>query len=173
MGEITSPGKYNIIQVCQIFDYLQEEIKYTQEPPGEDNWLSPIETLKNCSGDCEDFAMLFSALVTAKGGTARIYMTDNHAFAAVYIGDKKNAAALFQDIESYYGVNLFFAVFEDEFGYWLVADPLGSFYLGGLPANSNANGPPKENNLYSWGFVKTAFIKKSGKTVQVIDVMRE
>lgn len=164
--EITSPypGAYNIFQVCAIFDYLREEIFYIEEE--EDIWSSPIDTLKKCSGDCEDFATLFSALVASKGGTARVYLTDNHAFAAVYIGSKAKAVELFQEIEKYYDSDLFFAVFEDEFGYWLVADPLGSFYLGGLPVGADVIGPSQENNVYNWDFVGTT-------KVNIIDVMRE
>lgn len=164
-NEITSPygSGYNVFQLCAIFDYLREEMKYEFEE--KEKWLTPSEMIIKGCGDCEDYAILFSALVATKGGTARVYMTENHAFAAVYIGNEIKASEIFKNIGEYYDTDLFFAVFEDEFGYWIVADPLGSFYLGGLPVGSDAIGSP-EGNLYNWGFVNT-------KKVSVIDVMRD
>ena len=44
-------------------------------------------TLKVGAGDCEDQAILLSSMIEAVGGTTRVYLTDNHAFAAVYIGN--------------------------------------------------------------------------------------
>jgi hypothetical protein len=166
LNEITSryPGRYNIFQICAIFDYLRDELSYIEE--NEDIWSSPIDTLKKCGGDCEDYAILFSTLIASKKGTARVYLTDNHAFAAVYLGSKTNAADLLTEIETYYAPDLFFTVFEDEFGWWLVADPLSSFYLGGLPVGADVIGPSLENDLYNWGFVGTT-------KVNVIDVMRD
>ena len=165
-NEITSsyPGSYNVFQLCAVFDYLREKMEYI--PEEEDVWSTPSETLMDGGGDCEDFAMLFSALVTAKGGTARIYMTDNHAFASIYIGNENDANDILKNIEEYYGTNLFFATFKDKFGYWLVADPLGSFYLGGLPVGSDVIGPLQGEKLYNWGFVGTS-------KVYIVDVMKE
>ena len=166
VSEITSsyPGAYNVFQLCTIFDYLREEMEYI--PEEEEIWSTPTETIMKGGGDCEDYAILFSALVASKGGTARVYMTDNHAFATVYIGNEKKAMEILQNIEEYYDADLFFAVFEDEFGYWLVADPLASFYIGGLPVGGDVIGPSTESNLYKWDFVNT-------KKVNIIDVMRE
>ncbi|NIA10148.1 MAG: hypothetical protein GWP10_10600 [Nitrospiraceae bacterium] len=166
--EITLPfsGSYNTFQVCSIFDYLVNDLKYIPDPEGEDVWSDPVTTLNRGGGDCEDYAMLFSALVSSIGGTTRIYMTDNHAFATVYIGDGMKAKEVLDDIDAYYGTNLFFATLKDKFGYWLVADPLGSFYLGGLPVGGDAVGPPLSNNLYKWDFTETGHVNS-------IDVMRK
>ncbi len=166
--EITLPfsGPYNIFQVCTIFDYLVDDLKYIQDPDGNDVWSDPITTLSRGGGDCEDYAMLSSALVSSIGGTTRIYMTDNHAFSTLYIGNSTESKDMLEEIDAYYGTNLFFAVLEDKFGYWLVADPLGSFFLGGLPVGGDAVGPPGDNHLYNWDFTETGH-------VNIIDVMRK
>jgi len=166
--EITLPfsGNYNIFQVCAIFDYLFDNLNYMEDPEDKDVWSDPVTTLKRGGGDCEDYAMLFSALVSSIGGTTRIYMTDNHAFATVYIGKGVQANEILDEIDAYYGTNLYFAVMEDDFGYWLVADPLGSFYLGGLPVGGDAVGPPLSSNLYKWDFTETGHVNS-------IDVMRK
>ncbi|MEA2054806.1 MAG: transglutaminase-like domain-containing protein [Candidatus Thermoplasmatota archaeon] len=157
---------YNIFQVCSIYDYILENLKYTNDKEGKDVWSDPVTTLKRRGGDCEDYAMLFSAFVSSIGGTARIYMTDNHAFATVYIGNSTRANEVLDDINDYYGTDLFFAVLEDKFGYWLVADPLGSFYLGGLPVGGDVVGPCNDKRLYNWDFTQTGH-------VNIIDIMRE
>ena len=89
-----------------------------------------------------------AAMVTAAGGTARVYLTDNHAFAAVYIG---RDLSLLKNIDAFYQANLSYAFFKDEFGYWLVADPLASFYLGGLPVGGVATEKNKKN--YEWSII--------------------
>lgn len=137
--------EYNIAKVCAIFDYVYENVEYINDT--DDEWTQPSIALVK-GGDCEEFAMLIAAMVTSIGGTARIYITDNHAFSAIYIGrDLK----LLDCIDSYYQANLSYALFEDEFGYWLVADPLGNFYLGGLPAGGVVEGGG--GRIYKWSIM--------------------
>ena len=166
--EITLPfsGSYNIFQVCSIFDYLLDDLIYIEDPDDKDVWSDPLTTLGRGGGDCEDYAMLFSALVSSIGGTTRIYLTDNHAFSTVYIGGGAQSKEIMDEIDEYYGTSLYFATIKDDFGYWLVADPLASFYLGGLPVGGDAVGPPAGNNLYNWDFTETGH-------VNAIDVMRK
>ncbi|HEC76460.1 MAG TPA: transglutaminase domain-containing protein [Thermoplasmatales archaeon] len=137
---------YNIAQVCAIYEWIYENVEYKNDT--DDKWTSPSYAIL-CGGDCEEFAMLFSAMVNAIGGTTRIYITDNHAFSSVYIGKNLD---LLDSINSYYGSNLTYAFLEDEFGYWLVADPLSSFYLGGLPVGGVVE---EKNNIryYRWSIV--------------------
>lgn len=137
---------YNIAQVCGIYEWIYDNVEYKNDT--DDEWIPPSDAII-VGGDCEEFAMLFSAMVSAIGGTCRIYITDNHAFSTVYIG--KNLELLYS-IDSYYGSNLTYAFFEDEFGYWLVADPLASFYLGGLPVGGMVEG--KDNiKYYRWSLM--------------------
>jgi len=136
---------YNIAKVCAIFDWIYENVKYVND--SNDEWEKPSYALQY-GGDCEEFAMLMAAMITAAGGTARIYLTDNHAFAAVYIGKD---LSLLKDIDAYYHANLSYAFFEDEFGYWLIADPLASFYIGGLPVGSVVIA--KNGKNYEWSII--------------------
>ena len=129
VGPIAAPfgTSYNIFKACAIFDYLQENLEYCPDPEDQDVWTSPTETLRRGCGDCEDYALLYAALAASIGGTVRIYMTDNHAFAAVYIGQEARARQVVEDLHAYYGTEYHVAVLEDDLGVWLVADCLSSF----------------------------------------------
>ncbi len=124
---------YDMGEVCAIFDWLLANVNYTEDPGDGDAWYSPDETLSMMAGDCEDYAMLLAAMVNHAGGTSRIILTKDHAFAAVYIGssasDLDNAT---EDIQAYYGTTVPVHAFTDDTGYWMAADPLGSFHMGGL-----------------------------------------
>ena len=137
---------YNIAKVCAIFDYLYSlrDTKYVNDPDDKDIWNSPSIALMQ-GGDCEEFAMTMAAMTMAEGGTARIYLTDNHAFAAIYIGKD---LSILNSIDSYYHANLSYALFEDNFGYWIVADMLSSFYLGCLPVGGYAL--EGKGRIYQW-----------------------
>lgn len=124
-------GTFDMGKACAIFDYLDRNINYTEDEGG-DKWYSPDRTLETREGDCEDYAMLLASMVKTAGGTARVYLTVDHAFAAVYAGnassDLSNATGA---VRAYYGADLHVHALADESGFWVVADPLGSFYLGG------------------------------------------
>lgn len=64
---------------------VKEEIEYVSDPRGNDIWEPANVTLRIGAGDCEDQAILLSSMLEAVGGTTRVYLTDNHAFAAVYL----------------------------------------------------------------------------------------
>jgi len=135
---------YNIAKVCSIFEYIRNHMKYVNE--SKDEWNSPSIALIQ-GGDCEEFAMTMAAMsmATAKGYVARIYITDNHAFAAIYIGKD---LGILNSIDSYYHAKLSYALFEDKFGYWIVADMLSSCYLGCLPVGGYAL--EGEGRIYKW-----------------------
>ena len=91
-------GDYTIEQVSAIYDHLKENWHYLRDPRGVDYFKTASESLnlgkKNgCVGvgDCDDFAILMSALVEAAGGTTRVILARNnttggHAYAEVYLG---------------------------------------------------------------------------------------
>ena len=139
-------NEYNIGKVCAIFDYLDENCVYTEDPGG-DKWYSPDELLDSMEGDCEDYAMLIAAMVEDIGGTSRVYLTNDHAFAAVYVGnttdDFEQAS---DDVQAYYGANVKTHAMVDETGYWMNVDPLGTFYLGGFAVGQS----PTEQYNGSW-----------------------
>ena len=128
----TQGNNYNIGKVCAIFDYVNENVVYTDDPGG-DVWYSPRDTLGFGIGDCEDYAMLIAAMVEDVGGTTRMYLTNDHAFAAVYLGNNESdLLSATEDVRAYYGTKAKVHAMVDEKGYWIVADPLGTFHLGGL-----------------------------------------
>lgn len=93
-----NPGDYTIEQVSAIYSYLKENWRYVRDPRGVDylnyaNETLAIGTDTKCvgAGDCDDFAILMSALVESVGGTTRIILARNissggHAYAEVYLG---------------------------------------------------------------------------------------
>lgn len=137
--------RYTTALLLGIFEYACG-IEYAQEANGSDYWQSPDETITKKSGDCEDFAILISSLVSAAGGTARFCYTNNHAFAIVYVG--KNISEIQRATEAYYHHKLNMVFVQDEFGYWVVADPAGEPYLGGLPVT----GIPSERSENTWNW---------------------
>jgi len=100
-----SPGDYTIDQICSIYDFLKEGWRYVRDPRGVDYFMYANESLRvgekaSCvgAGDCDDFAILMSALIESVGGTTRIILAHNnstggHAFTEVYIGqlDSQNS----------------------------------------------------------------------------------
>ena len=103
------PGEKTIDQIVSIYDYLKngDESKkgwgYVSDPRGIDDFMFANQTLKNgeranCvgGGDCDDFAILMSALVESIGGTTRIILARNnstggHAYTEVYLGRINNS----------------------------------------------------------------------------------
>jgi sugar lactone lactonase YvrE len=99
------PGEKTIEQIASIYSYLKngDESKkgwgYVSDPRGMDYFMFANQTLKNGDranrvggGDCDDFAILMSALVESVGGTTRIILARNssiggHAYTEVYLGN--------------------------------------------------------------------------------------
>jgi tetratricopeptide (TPR) repeat protein len=99
-----NPGDRTIDQVCSIYKYLkngEDTTKgwiYVGDRRGLDYYRYANESLNlgervKCSGigDCDDFAILMSALIESIGGTTRIILASNnstggHAYAEVYLG---------------------------------------------------------------------------------------
>lgn len=160
------PGAYNIYQVCALFDMVKEEVEYVSDPRGNDIWEPANVTLRIGAGDCEDQAILLSSMIEAIGGTTRVYLTDNHAFAAVYLGNETDATeAAVKGVRAYYG-NVDVNYLTDEYGSWIMLDPTSSLYAGGLPgktAQTKIQGSEGNETERSWTFVDT-------KQVKVIDI---
>lgn len=158
------PGNYNIYQVLAIFDFMLNNLTYISDPAGRDYWAYCSETLNKGGGDCEDFSILFSSMVGAIGGTTRAYLTKTHAFSALYIGNNSEKNEVLDAIEVYYGTEPNFVLFRDGEEYWLAADPAGSLYLGGLPADAEPALISESPLIYGFNFLNTT-------KVHVIDIM--
>ncbi|MDD4651256.1 MAG: transglutaminase domain-containing protein [Methanothrix sp.] len=99
------PGEKTIEQIASIYSYLKNGDSskkgwgYVSDPRGIDYFMFANQTLKNgdranCAGggDCDDFAILMSALVESVGGTTRIILARSssiggHAYTEVYLGN--------------------------------------------------------------------------------------
>ncbi|MFA6371355.1 MAG: transglutaminase domain-containing protein [Methanothrix sp.] len=99
------PGDLTIDQIASIYSYLKngdgtkKGWGYVRDPRGIDDFGFANKTLKigdraNCvgGGDCDDFAILMSALIESIGGTTRIILARNnteggHAYTEVYLGN--------------------------------------------------------------------------------------
>lgn len=158
----TYPGAYNIYQVCALFDMVKEKVEYVSDPRGNDIWEPANVTLKIGAGDCEDQAILLSSMLEAVGGTTRVYLTNTHAFAAVYIGNGTDATnAAIEGVRAYYG-NVDVNYLTDEYGSWLMLDPTSSLYAGGLPgktAQVEVKVTGGNETYRSWTFVSTNEVK--------------
>ncbi len=91
------PGDYSIEQICSIYNYIENNWIYVRDPRGEDYYRYANETLqlgkrRDCAGvgDCDDFAILMSALIEDIGGSTRIILAygpgGGHAYPEVYLG---------------------------------------------------------------------------------------
>jgi hypothetical protein len=110
------PGDLTIDQIASIYGYLKNgdsERKgwgYVRDPRGIDYLRYANASLKlgdraNCvgGGDCDDFAILMSALIESVGGTTRIILARNentggHAYTEVYLGSLSEQNNLVGDI---------------------------------------------------------------------------
>jgi hypothetical protein len=84
-------GKFNLGQVCDIFDNLYQNWKYVNDPKTL-NYVEYASTSiqNNFNGDCDDFAVLICSAILSIGGEARINYAHNsisgHAFTEVNLG---------------------------------------------------------------------------------------
>lgn len=150
------PGQYNIYQILEIFNYTTNNVQYVSDPRGRNYWSYPNETIEVGAGDCEDYSTLISSLVEAVGGTTRLYLTDDHAFAAVYVGNDIDEIS--RVISEYYG-SVPVRYIQDATGSWLVLDPTSSMYAGDLPDGAVSSGD-------KWWFERT-------NKVTVVDIMEK
>jgi hypothetical protein len=89
-------GKYNIAQICDMWEKLYKRWTYVNDPNGF-NYYSPASRTINLGlkGDCDDFAILTASSIQAIGGASRIIIASNtggggHAYAEVYISSSKS-----------------------------------------------------------------------------------
>ncbi len=80
--------KENIRSLQEYREWLSKNVVYKADQ-GEDDWSTPLETLHNRFGDCEDLAFLNQAILTALGYSAEVLASVNtkraHAFCVFKI----------------------------------------------------------------------------------------
>ena len=139
VGEIAQehPGEYNVIQICALYDWMEYNINYINDPRGSDYWTLPEETLNSRAGDCEDQSFLLASLIESIGGTSKIYLTDDHTFTAFYAGNNETTRRLKETMRKYYDTP-YIASIPDEYGNWILLDPTCGYYAGDLPCSAIA-----------------------------------
>lgn len=149
------PGDYTINQICSIYDHMKADWSYVSDPRGIEYFQYANETIQigqgagyNGAGDCDDFAILMSALMENIGGTTRIILAygpnGGHAYTEVYLGkigtgDCNNVERIIDWLKIEYSIEEIYThinVSTDEV--WLNLDwsgenPGGAFY----PANKH------------------------------------
>jgi len=127
----SSPGEFNIGQVCDIFDHYFQNWKYVDDPTGVEYVALASESIfTNFSGDCDDFAVLMTASIISIGGEARLNFADDgnsgHAFSEVNLGTTDIHQVLNYLSIRYLG-NTTYHYREDDFGNkWLNLDWFGN-----------------------------------------------
>ncbi len=157
------PGDLTIDQICSIYRYLKNgegSIKgwsYARDPRGIDYFMYANQSLRigertGCvgAGDCDDFAILMSALIESIGGTTRIILAHNnstggHAYTEVYLGQPGTQNNQVEDIirwlkEKFDADKIYTHIDTDTKDVWLNLDwgpdekgnthPGGPFYQG-------------------------------------------
>jgi predicted RNA-binding Zn-ribbon protein involved in translation (DUF1610 family) len=108
------PGEYNIVQVCQIYDYIVTRWKYVNDSDKGENFRSASRSINNnLAGDCDDFAILMAAMIESIGGDARIsFAYDDkgvgHAFTEVLASNnREEMQSVIDAINLLYGTDKF------------------------------------------------------------------
>lgn len=81
-------GPFSVEQVAHIWRHVHREWSYVNDPHGNDYFARASESIANdYAGDCDDFAIVLSAMIGAIGGKVRIVMMDGprggHAYTEV------------------------------------------------------------------------------------------
>ncbi len=151
---INNSGVYSIQAVADAFDWVRSHIVYADDP--NDYWQSSSETLSWRTGDCEDYAILLASMIDEMGGNARVNIIDGHAFPSVFVGSNASVEAnVSRAISSHYGTQVPVYFLNDTTGYWMVVDPTGFPYAGGLPTLS---GPVLNDPAHTWSFQSSTWL---------------
>jgi hypothetical protein len=84
------PGAFNIEQVARIWTHVRGRWRYVNDPRGGEYFARASESIANeYAGDCDDFAIVLSAMLGAIGGNARVVLMNGpaggHAYAEVCV----------------------------------------------------------------------------------------
>jgi transglutaminase-like putative cysteine protease len=81
-----SQGPFHVEQVAEIWSTVRQAWRYVNDPTGREYFATASESIQNgYIGDCDDFAIVLTSMVTAIGGQARVVLMDGpkggHAYA--------------------------------------------------------------------------------------------
>ena len=83
-------GPFRLEQVASVWTHVRGRWRYVNDPRGGEYFANASETIANdYAGDCDDFAIVVSAMIEAIGGSTRLVMMDGpaggHAYAEVCV----------------------------------------------------------------------------------------
>lgn len=83
-------GYLNLGQVFDLFDYINENWRYTPDPTGGEYFSKASASLSHLHGDCDDQAILMASCLLAIGGYPHLVFATNetsgHAYCEVNLG---------------------------------------------------------------------------------------
>jgi hypothetical protein len=81
----TDDGPFHVEQVARIWKHVRLGWRYVNDPRGGDYYARASETIANgLAGDCDDFAILISAMIEAIGGRTRVVIMDGEGGGHAY-----------------------------------------------------------------------------------------
>lgn len=84
-------GAFRVEQVARIWSHVRGRWRYVNDPNGEEFFAKASDTItqNDFAGDCDDFAIVLSAMIEAIGGRTRVVMLDGeqggHAYTEVCV----------------------------------------------------------------------------------------
>jgi transglutaminase-like putative cysteine protease len=164
-------GRFTIQDIADAFEMVISSVEYRSDPDtGSNEWISPLTCLARGGGDCEDYSMLFGAIITIMGGNARVIITSHHAFNAVYIGKDPSLLDL---IDERYGLDIPFQLMEDDLGIWLVVEPQSYLVFGWFPSDvvvQKVNSSQGSISTYIYGNNVLEWVYEDSDEVSVVDI---
>ncbi len=101
-------------------------------------------------------------MIDEMGGNARVNVIDGHAFPSVFVGTNSNITdSVAKAISSHYQTQVPVYFLNDTTGYWMVIDPTGFPYTGGLPTLS---GPVLNDAAHTWSFESSTWLSQVDAT---------
>jgi hypothetical protein len=93
-----SDGSFHVEQVARLWTHVRGRWKYVSDPRGSEYFAKASETIANeFAGDCDDFAIVLTAMITAVGGQARVVVMDGpeggHAYAEACVQQEPREVA--------------------------------------------------------------------------------
>ena len=126
-------GNYSVAQACDLWDFTNKNWIIISDPRGPEYVSSTTGTIKaGMRGDCDDYSVFLSSLITSVGGRCRIVTaqgmdnTPGHAYPELFIGyNESEVKDLCKFITARYGCDKVYYSFNGEDGktaYWLNLD---------------------------------------------------
>jgi len=179
------PGERTIDQISGIYEYLktgsdsEKGWKYVSDPRGDlfqyASFTLNVGKKAGCVGigDCDDFAILMSALIEAIGGTTRVILAYNnsigsgHAYTEVYLGDMDEQNNRVLDI-----INWIKKIYQINDVYTHIDTETKDVWLNLDWSANNPGGPFFKGDVHTVILIRDVF-KKTKINLPIIDLQEE